>query len=178
MKNIKKYEDFINEGFMDSVKHKTSDEIRNILKDVNIDGWLNYGCRHNLLWLVKESIEKGADIYKSQPIQLSCEYGHLDIVKFLLENGLDIHHNSESPLRHAITGEQLEVVEYLIDNGSDIHFNNEYPFILAWNIMSLDICQLLLDSGTDIEKLLNRNKNGNNDKIRDFFNQYFPEYIN
>ena len=51
-----------------------------------------------------------------------CYYGHLDQVKRLLEEGIDVNgigHNGISPLDAAKAGEHDEIVEYLLSMGAE-----------------------------------------------------------
>ena len=45
----------------------------------------------------------------------------MEVVKYLVDNGADIHANDDCALRWAAEHGRLEVVKYLIDNGADIH---------------------------------------------------------
>jgi ankyrin repeat protein len=50
-----------------------------------------------------------------------CYYGHLDQVKRLLEEGVDVNaigHNGMSPLDAAKDGENDDIVEYLLNMGA------------------------------------------------------------
>ena len=51
-----------------------------------------------------------------------CYYGHLDQVKRLLEEGIDVNaigYNGMSPLDAAKDGENDEIVEYLLSMGAE-----------------------------------------------------------
>ena len=43
----------------------------------------------------------------------ASEYGRLDIVKYLVEQGADIHADDDYALRYAVTYDHLEIVDYL-----------------------------------------------------------------
>jgi ankyrin repeat protein len=43
----------------------------------------------------------------------NCRYGHLDVVKFLIERGANIHADNDRALRWAVIKEQYEIVMYL-----------------------------------------------------------------
>ena len=46
-----------------------------------------------------------------------AENGHLEVVKYLVENGADIHANNDHALRWSARFGHLEVVKYLIEKG-------------------------------------------------------------
>lgn len=56
-----------------------------------------------------------------------CYYGHLDQVKRLLEEGVDINgigNNGMSPLDAAKQGENDDIVDFLLSMGAKIGFNS------------------------------------------------------
>ena len=143
----------INESIKDYLKPKSEEKIINDTKNLNPDYILHYGCEIGILSLVKQSIKDGANFNWSNPICIASENGHIEIVKYLLNNGVDIHINQDSPLRYAIVVKKYDMVKFLIDNGADIHIADEYPFLLSWDFGSPDICKLLIDNGADLEKI-------------------------
>ena len=69
--------------------------------------------------------------------------GHLDVVKHLVDNGVDIHIMDNIPLRLASTYDHLDIVKYLIENGADIHACNDSALELASRNGYLDIVKYL-----------------------------------
>lgn len=65
-------------------------------------------------YLVKNYLEKGADVscYYDLAIQLASRNGYLKIVECLVENGADIHHGGEEPLRRASVFGHFDIVKY------------------------------------------------------------------
>jgi hypothetical protein len=49
----------------------------------------------------------------------------LDVVKYLIENGADIHAKNDAALHHAVYRCHLNIVKYLIENGVDINKLNK-----------------------------------------------------
>ena len=60
------------------------------------------------------------DINQCENLVISCKYGHLDLVKFLIENGTDINTMDTSPLLKSIENGHIDIVEYLIYKGVNI----------------------------------------------------------
>ena len=82
------------------------------------------------LEVVKFLLEQGADIHSSgnYPLRIACKNGHFDLVKFLIEHKADIHAYDGQALRWAKESGHLQIVSYLIDKG-DVPKNK----ITSWN---------------------------------------------
>jgi hypothetical protein len=63
--------------------------------------------------------------------KVTAKYGHIEAVKYLVENGADIKTSDNFALRFAANNGQLEVVKYLVEQGADIHSYNEEALYLA-----------------------------------------------
>ena len=58
------------------------------------------------------------------PFSMACEKGHLEIVRFLLSEGINIDQAAEdehgdTPLYRACVHNRLEVVQFLVNKGAD-----------------------------------------------------------
>lgn len=49
----------------------------------------------------------------------ASENGNLELVKYLIKHGANVHAHREAPLRMAASNGHLKVVEYLLDNGAN-----------------------------------------------------------
>ena len=110
-------------------------------------------CTNGNLERVKELISVKV---QNRALKLVAEYGHLDIVKYLIERGADIHTCDDYSLRIASCCGHLKVVQYLIENGADIHANDiQFSItchalrLACWN-GHLDVVKCLLKNGADI----------------------------
>jgi hypothetical protein len=61
-------------------------------------------------------------IYNDYALLHAAEYGHLDVVQFLVENGANIHSRNDSALLCAARNGHLNTVQYLVENGADISY--------------------------------------------------------
>ncbi|MGG4095321.1 ankyrin repeat domain-containing protein [Paenibacillus lautus] len=93
------------------------------------------------------------------PLQISCRNGNLDIVKLLIEAGVDKEIKDvakQSPLSIAVTNNHYDVTKYLVEVGADIYSkgsNNLQPIHFACAHGSRKIIELLLFMGVDINQV-------------------------
>lgn len=93
-------------------------------------------------------------------LHVAAQQGHLDMVKFLLESGADVHHLDDagrSPLVLAIQGNYGEVASNLVAGGSDpntpyVDDDGESHNLLFDSIMveNAEFALLLIEKGADI----------------------------
>lgn len=91
------------------------------------------------------------------PTVAQCaQKGYFSVLKYLVQNGADIHVNYESALMNSVNHNQFKIVQYLVEQGADIHVNNEYALIESIRFGRLQTVQYLIEQGADIH--LNKNK--------------------
>ena len=74
----------------------------------------------------------------------ATEYGHLNVVMYLIENGLaDIHANNEGVLEMAAYKGHLHVVKYLISKGANPHIEDNKIIRIAHNYGHDDVYEYL-----------------------------------
>lgn len=73
-------------------------------------------------YVFKNVMHSGHDI-----LFWAIDYNDLCVVKYLNENGYDIHANKYEALRLASRSGKFSIVKYLCENGSNIHVDNDYP---------------------------------------------------
>ena len=111
------------------------------------------------LVLVKSLLNQGADINSYDDndyvLKISAEKGHLEVVEYLVEHGVDIHTKNNQALIFASIKGHLDVVKYLVEKGADIHALNDYALKLASFHGYLEIvkfflfdCQIEVKKGT------------------------------
>ena len=97
----------------------------------NILSFLDYGTQlYEVVPIGK--VVKVNDKYKAHVLNMTfiCE-GYLNIVKYLVDNGADIHADNDCALRWAARKGNLEVVQYLVGNGANIHADNAWMLNFA-----------------------------------------------
>jgi ankyrin repeat protein len=117
----------------------------------NKNDLLMFSSLEGELELVIWSLKKGVK-YNSLNTALNgaSENGHLEVVKYLVEAGADIHNSDEFPLRLAIYNGHLEIVKYLIELGADIHIYEDFALRIASRDGYLEIVKYLVEKGADI----------------------------
>jgi hypothetical protein len=72
---------------------------------------------------IKYLIEQGADIHAccDYALRWSARNGHTDTVKCLIEQGADIHARCDWALRYAAGKGHTDIVKYLVEQGANIH---------------------------------------------------------
>eukprot|EP00833_Pecoramyces_ruminatium_P013063 jgi/Orpsp1_1/1187095/evm.model.d7180000055344.1 len=114
------------------------------------------------------------------PLIIACEKGYQDIVRILIENGVDVNkenNNEDTPLIIACEHGNQDIVRILIDNKADVNKENkngDTPLIIACEKSNQDIVRILIDNEADVNKenknrdtpLIIACKKGNQDIVR------------
>lgn len=66
----------------------------------------------------------------NRQLQLATEHGYFEGVKYLVEQGADIHAEHEAALQDAAAEGHLKIVKYLVEHGADIYAANGW--VLFW----------------------------------------------
>ncbi len=59
-------------------------------------------------------------------LRRASENGHLEIVKYLVSQGVNVHTRSNYALRFASQNGHLEVVKYLLSQEADVHADDDF----------------------------------------------------
>jgi ankyrin repeat protein len=133
---VKLVREHINEKFTEE-----SDPI----KDMNI------GIMHD----IREFVNKveGINLYSKENLLLYCaKHDKNEFVKFLINDGADIHAYKDIALSWAVQNKNLELAKVLIDNGANVNVNSTYTLLsIAMYNEDKAMIKLLKDNGA-IEK--------------------------
>ncbi|MCV9885108.1 ankyrin repeat domain-containing protein [Metabacillus halosaccharovorans] len=89
-------------------------------------------------------------------LHVAARAGKLDMIKFLIESGMDININEgvlkSAPIAHAASEGTISIVEYLFNHGAklDVSDPNRNPLFSAIYGGHLDIVKFLVQNGIDI----------------------------
>ncbi|WP_121640592.1 ankyrin repeat domain-containing protein [Virgibacillus sp. Bac330] len=89
-------------------------------------------------------------------LHVAVRAGELDMVKFLVESGMDLNKNEgvpkSAPIAQASSKGDLSIVEYLFNNGAvfDVSEPNRNPLFSAIYGGNLDVVKYLVQNGIDI----------------------------
>ncbi|XP_034251058.1 ankyrin repeat domain-containing protein 17 isoform X2 [Thrips palmi] len=115
--------------------------------------------------VAKVLLDHGAGInthsneFKESALTLACYKGHLDMVRFLLEEGADQEHKTDemhTALMEASMDGHVEVAKLLLDSGAQVNMPTdsfESPLTLAACGGHVDLAMLLIERGANIEEV-------------------------
>lgn len=107
-------------------------------------------------------------------LENAAQNGYLRIVQYLIENFpdfMDIGHG----LTTAAGESKLSIVKYLLEQGADVHYDNERPLRAAANFKNLKEIKTLIRNGADINKAMNVARNLREWHIYDYLRSILPE---
>lgn len=139
------------------------EDIKSLIDNGNHDKTTIYGVllscvRYGYLEIVEHLFEKGVIHNIDYMLQLSSEYGQLDVVRFFIKNVANVNSSSDIALYYSVKNGHLDVVRFLFNNGADI--NRSILLYLSSTNGHLDILRFLLEHiaviGKPYESALNQ----------------------
>ena len=114
-------------------------------------------------------------------LSAACMAGHLEIVQFLVEAGVDIEAKASiedgSALNEASISNQIDIVRYLLEKGADVASQDHQGFTAlhwaAWHCY-MDLCRLLLEHNAPLEILNTYGGTVIDTAVYGFVNTYYP----
>ncbi|AVL95221.1 ankyrin repeat protein [Moumouvirus australiensis] len=140
---------------LESNDHKPNIAKFLITGKVNIESRINEAlvnfCRQDLE-MVKFLVNFGANIHTKgdEPLNQASKYGEPDIVQYLVDVGANINADKDKALISACSGNHLNVVKYLVKNGANINADNDKALMTACYKNNLDIIKYLIKNGANI----------------------------
>ncbi|BCS82912.1 putative ankyrin repeat protein [Cotonvirus japonicus] len=120
----------VKQGNLDIIKYilKLKHEKNNLIGSkrfdkIGLQKCLEISCKQEHLDVVKFLVEQGTNIQAKDncAIRLASENGHCNVIKFLVERGADIQANDNHAVRWASRNGHLEVVKFLVENGAQLN---------------------------------------------------------
>ena len=146
----------LNKKLISAVKSNDLVLVKRLLKgeavNNDIDCSLRWSVFNNYLEVVKFLVRKGANIHahNDEALRESSRLGHFEIVKFLVTQGANIHADDDYPLRGAAAEGHLEIVKFLVTHGASIHANNAHALRRSAVLGHLEIVKFLITQGANI----------------------------
>ncbi len=150
---IKKYTEYINESLLNKLEGPSNEEIIEHFFKNNLNSGLIKSCVENFLPGVKYAMKIGVNIdyNEGEPLRCAIFHGHNDLVKFLLENGSDLHLRDDKAISSAILWNS-DILKYFLENYEiDIHKENYYK--ICGRYCSFVSLQLLIDHGATYDEV-------------------------
>tara|TARA_Y100001933_G_scaffold258476_1_gene306557 strand:+ start:567 stop:2942 length:2376 start_codon:yes stop_codon:yes gene_type:complete len=123
---------------------------------VVLDCRLVHSCREGDLESVTALMGQGARCKDSSitqvsqmPLNSACGYGHLEVVRQLVENDADLGGESALYLDYAIQGGFTDIVRYLIEKKVNVDADDGNPLRCAVLFENSELVKLLLAAGAD-----------------------------
>lgn len=112
--------------------------------------YLSWAVYNDHINIVKYLLENGADMDNSTygPLYWAFDRNNFEIIKLLIEKGADLSRHFYLSL--SCLRNQIETVKYLIGKGVDIHENGDHPLHNALQGGHFKIVKLLIEKGANI----------------------------
>ena len=115
---------------------------------------------------------------------ITCIYNSYDILKYLLENGVDATVNNHLALKCAVHNCEEKIIKLLIDHGCDVNVDNDFPIRYVayfytgnFNPYAIKIIKVLVEYGANfhlINEYVLRNTFG---KYMDFYDESYCDTL-
>lgn len=116
--------------------------------------------------ITKLLIEYGADIFPKDgnigPLLNASSLGDIKLIKFLLDNGIDINYQTKALSNALFFSKDAETAKFLLENGADPNQQNDIGLtvlMMAVNQGDYNKVKILLENGADPNAVSNSGKN-------------------
>jgi hypothetical protein len=127
------------------------------------------------LFCFKDIITENNKYEAGEALIEAAESGHLDVVKWLFEQGADIHAYNDWALTKAAGEGHLDVVKWLFEQEADIHAYNELALQNAAFGGHLEVVIWLLQNGEFSDEAVHNALFFSSEKMHDFLNKFIQE---
>lgn len=147
----------LNNALHDSIKYNHSKSIKYIINNYGCDSIyikaLNLSCQYGNINIVKLMVQKYLDIKSldENPIKLSSKNGHYEIVEYLIQIGVNIHIMDDCALKVSSDNGHYNIVKLLIEHGADVKAGDNYAIRIASDNGHYKIVKLLIENGADVQ---------------------------
>lgn len=135
-----------------SVLNKDKVDLYHVLLEASWDGKL--ATVIEIIDIVKNApgiYEDEVINYKNTALRNASGYGRLNVVKYLIEKGADIHYMNDTAIRVAGLNQHWNIVKYLIGKGANVRANESEVLIWASSYGCLYMVKHLVELGADVQ---------------------------
>jgi len=104
------------------------------------------------LEVIKELVNEGVNVHVNNDcaLRFASENGHVEIVKFLVSKGANVNACNDYPLQSAANNGHLEIVKFLVSEGANVHSGNYCALRFASENGHLEIVKFLVSVGANV----------------------------
>ena len=146
---------FVYEALSDVLKPRPEEEVLQQIKNRAPNEVLVDAARVGAVKIVRWALEHGADVHGNvhadgdKALRIAVLYGHIEVVKVLLEAGADVHAYNDKALRFAAERGHVEVVKVLLEAGADVHAYDDWALRWAAGEGHVEVVKVLLKAGAN-----------------------------
>ncbi len=114
--------------------------------------YLSIPTIHGYLDIVKYLVSEGINIdaEKEELLSVAAENGNIDIIKYLVSLGADIHIFGEQALNRAAKANQIETVKYLVSQGADLNGINQITISHLINTKNINMLRYIIETAAGV----------------------------
>lgn len=86
---------------------------------------LSEACRRGRLIIVKMLVNHGFSLENSDALIEAVKSGNAELVAWLLDQGIDIHHKQDQALVEAVEHKETKIFQLLMERGASLHTQDD-----------------------------------------------------
>ena len=133
------------------------------LKYEDLESKLRVAAHTGDLEVIKSLVEKGVDVHidNDYAFRYACQNGHFEIVKFLTDTGIK---NDILNIGFCWASQMghFKIVKFLFQKGADIHANDDYAILFTAEQGHFEIVKFLLEKGSNISLVPEKDRDKTN----------------
>lgn len=108
------------------------------------------GYPEYITYLLETGLASKKEISDFSYIHLACAFGHIDVVKLLVNSGANVRHDKDTLLVLVSSNGYIELAKYLIGEGCKPSSRDNESLVFACESGNLSMVRLLVANGADI----------------------------
>ena len=108
------------------------------------------GCPEYIAYLLETGLVSKKEISDFSYIHVACSFGHISVIKLLVDSGANVRYDNDSLLVLASSNGYVDLVKYLIEKGCTPSSADSTALFFACQDGDLRIVRLLVENGADI----------------------------